>query len=1158
MPVQAKPLFRPDVLRSHLAAFELPPRVGALRPKLEHWAELLASGRADAFKEQEILPDFLTDFFCGLLGYTRPADGGPRYTISREKHVEVDGKFADAVLGDFGTGTDTFVVALEGKGPKDPLDRPFGGRRMSAVDQGYRYAINLPCDWIIVTSVRQTRLYHKGSDQHTYERFDTEGLADSDALLRRFVFLLGAERAAPEKGRCHFNDLLSESERVGRELTREFYVRYADVRQDAFEQLCRDNQKVPRHDVLTCTQKLLDRVLFCAFCEDRGLLPTDTLRKAYEHHDPYHPRPIWENFRGLFHAVNQGNAALGIHPYNGGLFADDPVLDGLIVSDAVCAYFRDLGSYDYRPAHQAVYAPAGGDTSLIDVDILGHIFEQSITDLEKLRNEIGLPSPARGRGAGGEGTPRPAHARRKKEGAFYTPAFVTRYIIEQALGGVLRDRFDRLCQAHQKAGKGTARAALAEPGVYELGKLKKPQRAALVRFWEAWQDELAGVRLLDPACGSGAFLIEAFDQLHAAYQASNDRLQELRGHRTLFDLDKRILENNLYGVDLNEEAIEICRLSLWIKTAERGKALTALDHTIRVGNSIVADPALCPKALDWQAAFPEVFSPRPGHRAAVGGREAHKLPSPACGRGAGGEGVCGGFDVVVANPPYVRQELLSPIKPYLQSAYRVYHGMADLYVYFYELGICLLKPGGLLSYVVTNKWMKAGYGEPLRRFLDERAWVQSVVDFGHAKQIFQEVDVFPSIMVARRPTEEPKPATARLCTIPREQLRIDDLSRQIEGEGVELPLSQLGARAWQLEPKGVTDLLAKIRAKRVPLAAFAEAKPRRGILTGLNAAFLIDQATKDALVSADAACAQVIRPYVRGQDIGRWSSDWAGLWMIVMKSSENCNWPWAESGDEAEAVFKRAFPTIHNHLSQFRAGLKNRQDQGRYWWELRSCAYWTDFDKPKIMYPEITWRSQWAFDTRGAFCNNTAYILPTDEPWILAVANAPISWWYAWRAAVHGKDEALRFIKQFVREFPIPPPTKKQRHSAARVVARLMDITQAQQATRGAILDWLRVEYEVSKPSMKLRAPVELDCDSFVAEVKKVRGKKKPLSAAGLKNLRDEHARSIEPARALAAEALKLEHQISDLVNQAYGLTPEEVALMWQTAPPRMPIAEPA
>ena len=170
-------------------------------------------------------------------------------------------------------GTDKFIVALEGKGPKDPLDRPFAGRRMSAVDQGYRYAINLPCDWIIVTSIRQTRLYCKGTDQQTYERFDTEQLAESDALLKRFVFLLGAARVVPETGRCHFYELLAESERVGKELTKEFYLRYADMRQDAFQRLCRDNPDVPRHDVLSCAQKLLDRVLFSAFCEDRGLAP---------------------------------------------------------------------------------------------------------------------------------------------------------------------------------------------------------------------------------------------------------------------------------------------------------------------------------------------------------------------------------------------------------------------------------------------------------------------------------------------------------------------------------------------------------------------------------------------------------------------------------------------------------------------------------------------------------------------------------------------------------------------------------------------------------------------------------------------------------------------------------------------------------------------
>ena len=253
---------------------------------------------------------------------------------------------------------------------------------------------------------------------------------------------------------------------------------------------------------------------------------------------------------------------------------------------------------------------------------------------------------------------------------------------------------------------------LGNPRVYDLGALNGPQRAALIRFWDFWQGELATVKLLDPACGSGAFLIEAFEQLYNAYQQSNDRLEELRGTRTLFDLDRHILQHNLYGVDLNEEAIEIARLSLWIKTAQRGKALTSLDHSIRVGNSIIADPAVHPRAFDWQTAFPEVFEQ-------------------------------GGFDVVVGNPPYVRQEWISPYKPYLQQAFKTFHGTADLYVYFYELGMRVLKPGGRLSFVVTNKWLKAAYGEPLRRFFAQDAWVESVVDFGHAKQIFEDADVFP-------------------------------------------------------------------------------------------------------------------------------------------------------------------------------------------------------------------------------------------------------------------------------------------------------------------------------------------------------------------------------------------------------------------------------
>jgi methylase of polypeptide subunit release factors len=1117
MAVESKPLFHPEVIRQHLRSFTLPAQVQSLQHRLKHWADLIASGRADTFKETDLLPDFITDFFYNLLGYTRPAGPIETFTLSRETHVEVDGQFADAVLGRFGKGKTEHIVAVEGKGTRDPLDRPFAGRRMSAVDQAYRYAINLQCEWIIVTSMRETRLYHKGSNQHAYERFETVRLANDPALLKRFVFLLGSGRVVPEKGDCHLNDLLRSSESVGRELTAQFYSLYADIREKALIRLCRENPSIPPHEILRCTQKLLDRVLFCAFCEDRGLLPQDTLQSAFAHRDPYNPKPIWLNFKGLFRAIDEGNDGLKIPAYNGGLFATDPILDALHVPDEVCAHFKDLGGYDYRPPREV--ADQDEDTevrSIIDVDILGHIFEQSITDLERLRQNLASGAPVADDEAG---------ARRKKEGAFYTPAFITRYIVEQAVGGVLKARFESLRQKHEAEASGTARKPLADPSAYDLPALNAPQRKSLIRFWEAWQEELMKLRILDPACGSGAFLIETFDQLYAVYETSNARLEELRGQRTLFDLDRQILQHNLYGVDLNPEAIQICQLSLWIKTAARGKVLTSLDNSIREGNSVISDPAVHPKAFQWHAAFPEVFAQ-------------------------------GGFDVVIGNPPYVRQELLTPFKPWLETHYETFHGKADLYVFFYELGVRVLKPAGLLSFIVTNKWMKAGYGEPLRRFFSEKAWVRSVVDFGHAKQIFEEADVFPSIIVVEKPTHGLKPKTARLCTIPREQLRIDDLSVQIEREGLELKLLQLSAQAWQLEPSSVTDLFEKLRRKGVPLSKFIGAQPIYGIKTGCNAAFFIDSEQRKKLIAEDPNSESLFVHYYRGQDIKRWKSEWSDEWMIALRSSSEIKWPWTDQ-QNGEEVFAKTFPSVFRHMVELKEALIGRKNNVRFWWELSPFSAWSVFEKPKIVYQEIQFHPAYALEDEGVPSNNKTFILPTDDRYLLAVLNSPLMWWFNWRHLPHMKDEALTPAAFLVEEIPIVEPNGAVRDSTEKAVRRLIEITASQQQSQRTLLDWLRVEYSIEKPGNKLQAVAELDSATLVTEVKRIRGKKLPLTAAGLQALRDEYTRTIEPARLLATETLKLERSLNDLVNQAYGLTPEEIDLMWKTAPPRMPIHSP-
>jgi hypothetical protein len=517
----------------------------------------------------------------------------------------------------------------------------------------------------------------------------------------------------------------------------------------------------------------------------------------------------------------------------------------------------------------------------------------------------------------------------------------------------------------------------------------------------------------------------------------------------------------------------------------------------------------------------------------------------------------GGFDAVIGNPPYVRQEMLAAIKPALKHGYAAFDGMADLYVYFYELGLHLLRPGGRLSYVVTNKWLKAGYAEALRGLFAEHAWVELIVDFGHAKQFFRDADVFPCVIVARRPDTSEPPTETEACVIPREDVRPADLVGQVGRAAYTLPRTMFSRPGWTIEPPGVIALMNKIRAAGVPLRDYSGVSPLWGIKTGFNEAYLIDTPTRDALVAADPKCAEIIKPYLRGQDVDRWYAPVSGLHMVVMKSSGDYQWPWADSGDQAEMIFAATFPGLYAHFRRFEAKLKSRQDQGRFWWELRSCAYYDSFERPKILYSDITWKPQFCLDFDARIVNNTIYFLPTADAWIAAVLNAPIGWWYSWRAAQHGKDEALRYLTSFVDAYPVPPGANSVCEEAGRVIERLIAIKLSTSAAFESLADWYRLQLRIEKISVKLREPFALDPDGFVAEIKKALGRKAILSAAAIKVIKDEYVRSILPTRALLADAARLERRISDLVNAAYCLTPEDIKLMWETAPPRMPLAPP-
>jgi SAM-dependent methyltransferase len=1060
-------LFHQKTVISWLAAHPLPADLAERHTLVLPWIAALQSGALNEIKEVSLHGQFLGELFQRCLGYRSAVQGeGVAWELHAEQAIGGSGS-ADAALGFFTPGTAQIICPIELKGAKNDLDRPAPGRRESAVEQGWRYANHTPgCRWIIVSNYREIRLYHVRKTPAVYTSFNLASLADPEQF-RLFYFLFCRDNflAADPAGLSQTDRLLSACEEAEQEVTRQLYADYKAVRLTLVEQfLAQTGADTPPVVAISAAQKLMDRFLFIAFCEDRGLLPAKSIAHAHDHKDPYHPRPVWENYRAIFRWVDEGNQEMAVPRYNGGLFASDPLLDETLqLSDELCAQLKELARFDFD--------------SEVSVDILGHIFEQSITDLEELKALAG--------GADFD----PKKGARKTHGVFYTPAWVTHYIVESTLGGYLKRRED------------TLRAELLS----QLPPSEKTRIAAEVRFWETYRDQaLRTTRVLDPACGSGAFLIAAFDWLQREYRRVNDSLAALTGGQgSLFDLDATILTENLFGVDLSPESVEITRLSLWLKTAQRGKPLTSLNHNIQVGNSIISDTALTPQAFDW-----------------------HRFGD--------------GFDVIIGNPPYVRQELLSPFKAWLKEQYQAFDGAADLYVYFYELGVRLLKPGGLLSYIVTNKWLKAGYGEGLRRFFSQQALVEELIDFGHAP-IFEDADTFPCII--RAGTALPasgqllqewsgRSETARVCTIPREQLGSISVAQYVSEQGFDVPRSRFGAAPWSLEPPAVETLMAKIKARGLPLREFAGVKPCYGIKTGCNEAFLIDNDTRDRLIAADPGCSAIIRPYLRGQDIKRWRPEWAKLWMIVAHKD----------------VDIAKYPSVFAHLAGLREKLEARAGK-QLWWQLQASPSFMDlFEKPKIIYQEIQFHSSYALDDSGLFANNKTFFIPSADSYLLAVLNSPLLWWYTWRYLPHMKDEALNPAGFLMEQLPIAPPDEAIRAGVELLVARLLELTRQQRELQQELADWLRLEFGVEK-----FGGIGETFDAFSAALKKQLPKKTILTPSQVKALRlafDDYAPRLS---ACGSEAQTTETALARLVNQAYELTPEEEQLLWQTAPPRMP-----
>ena len=566
-------------------------RVGVI---LKQWAMLAKDGHLDR-KETELDAEFLQKIFGDALGYRSVSESPLNY--HREKNPTIAGAgIADGALGLFISGRSVPPrVVIELKGALVDLDHDKPGGR-TPVQQCWDYLNQLPdTPWGIVSNYATIRLYHKSHPMRAYEEFTVADFLDPERV-RQFYYVFeknGLIGSKVQKPRAEV--LLLRTQNKQREVGDKLYVYYSDQREQLIDEL--EKQKGMTQDqAIRAAQRLLDRVVFMAFCEDRGLLPEKLLESTWKNVAPLAraTNPRWRNFLDAFHAIDQGHASLDLPTgFNGGLFRHDPLVDDLDLDDRWAEVFKNIGDYDFREEGE------------ISVDVLGHLFERSITELEKLR-VVGLFGTQREQVSGAM----PKSAERKRFGIYYTPPQFTQLIVEETLGKLIAERVDPLPDLQQR--------------VKELRKLK----------------------IVDPACGSGAFLIAAYERLDDAYleiarqMRIDHRVQEALNLTN--EYADYILFENLYGVDLSAESVEITQLALWIRSARKGRALTDLSRNVRRGNSLIRDKTIHPEAMDWREAFPEIFA-------------------------------AGGFDVVVGNPPWERmkvqeREFFSLVAPQIAAA----------------------------------------------------------------------------------------------------------------------------------------------------------------------------------------------------------------------------------------------------------------------------------------------------------------------------------------------------------------------------------------------------------------------------------------------------------------------------------------------------------